>query len=103
MSPPGQTSSDASTRNADTSLPDDDVAPETVAAVELLRERGRAVRDEEVGEALAVLDLSENEEAAVTALADRLVGRLLSTPLERLANSASDEELARDAAVLFSD
>lgn len=76
-------------------------APEPSVAIDLLIDRGARVREEELDRALGRLDLSPAETRAVRGLADRLVGRLLSRPVERLSDPAADGEVARIALELF--
>jgi glutamyl-tRNA reductase len=76
-------------------------------AVERIRERATAVRNEEVETALVKLDsdgdVSEADREAVERLADRLVDRLLTVPEEslRAAAAADDEETVETALELF--
>lgn len=75
-------------------------SPDVEAAVTRIRDRGAAVRDRELETALSTLeargDLSSTEREAVTALAERLVDRLLDVPVEQLREGSVEDS---DAAV----
>lgn len=83
----------------DSSRPD----PEVLTALETVAAHGEDVRAEAVETALQRLEaeesLSADERAAVEALADRLVGRLLATPTATLLGADADD--AETALTLF--
>ncbi|MFB6073964.1 MAG: hypothetical protein ABEJ89_03030 [Haloarculaceae archaeon] len=72
-------------------------------AVADIRERGQAIRDRQVAEAVRKLeakrDLDDRERKVLEALGDRLVDRLLAVPESAL--EAADAETARTARDLF--
>jgi glutamyl-tRNA reductase len=76
------------------------------AAIERIRERGESIAERECEQALGALhaqgEVSEQEAAAVAALAERLTDRLLAVPEEAL-REASDERTVRVALELFGD
>ncbi|WP_123533472.1 hypothetical protein [Halosimplex salinum] len=83
-------------RSAETPRPTERATDaEVEAAVERIHDRAAEIRDREVETALGKLDatgdLSTADREAVSALADRLVARLIATP-ERGLRSAAEEE-----------
>ena len=81
-------------------------AVDAETAIARIRKRGDRIAQRECEQALSALraqgDLSEREEAAVAALAERLTDRLLAVPEEAL-RETSNERTVRVALELFGD
>jgi len=89
----------------DTGEPTADSAGEPTRAISHIEEHAEAIRTEQVERAVSRLanreDLTDEQQAAVEALSERLVERLLATPRQSLRAAERGDDTAATAVALF--